>query len=164
MGRGRGRSSPGSSYGSSSNTSIMQMGRKSLINSRISQSEASSSVHLEDIPEDSSLYAQLQAYLSQKKNDTFASIAKEDNDDIKSYEKGIIADSSVRHIARKISIQDGDKEEMINNYLEEVKRSLLLNLTQIEKSDTSMRSETSDDTTDDNQEAQPIEKLCQKIL
>ncbi|KAG5589978.1 hypothetical protein H5410_040492 [Solanum commersonii] len=59
--------------------------------------------------------------------------------------KGIIADSSVRHIARKIFIQDGDKEEMINNYLEEVKRN------------TSMRSETSDDVADDIQEAQPIE-------
>lgn len=46
---------------------------------------------------------------------------------------------------------------MINNYLEEVKTSLLLNLTQIEKSDTSMRSAMSDDTTDDIQEAQPVE-------
>ncbi|WMV46504.1 hypothetical protein MTR67_039889 [Solanum verrucosum] len=63
------------------------MGRRSLINSKISQSEASSSVHLEDIPEDSPLYTQLHAYFSQKQNDTFASIAKEDNDDIKSYEK-----------------------------------------------------------------------------
>ncbi|KAG5629737.1 hypothetical protein H5410_001454 [Solanum commersonii] len=88
--RGRGRSSLGSSYRSSSKTPVIQMGW-SLINSRISQSEASSSshssAHLEDIREDSPLYAQLQAYLSQKKNDTFASIVKEDNDDIKSYEK-----------------------------------------------------------------------------
>ncbi|KAG5600858.1 hypothetical protein H5410_032228, partial [Solanum commersonii] len=68
--------------------------------------------------------------------------------------KGIIANSSVRHIARKLLIQDGDKEEMINSYLEEVKRSLLLNITQYEKLYTSMRSETSDD---DIQEAQPIE-------
>ena len=45
-------------------------------------------------------------------------------------QKGIIANSSVRHIARKISIQDGNKEEMINGYLEEVKRNLLLNITQ----------------------------------
>ncbi|KAG5605132.1 hypothetical protein H5410_026624 [Solanum commersonii] len=76
--RGRGRSSPGSSYGSSSSSPIIQRGRMSLINSKISQSEASSSVHLKDIPEDSPLYAHLQAYLSQKQNDTFASIVKEE--------------------------------------------------------------------------------------
>ncbi|KAG5590197.1 hypothetical protein H5410_040711 [Solanum commersonii] len=57
-------------------------------------------------------------------------------------QKGIIADSSVRHIAQKNFIQDGNKEEMIKNYLEEVKRNLLLNITKYEKSDTSMRSET----------------------
>ncbi|KAG5590212.1 hypothetical protein H5410_040726 [Solanum commersonii] len=91
--RGRGRSSPGLSYsrlhyGSASNSSIIQRGRISLINSKISQSEGSSSlVHLEDIPESSRLYSQLHAYLSQKQSDTFASIAKEDIDDIKSYEK-----------------------------------------------------------------------------
>ncbi|KAG5570690.1 hypothetical protein H5410_060456 [Solanum commersonii] len=34
---------------------------------------------------------------------------------------------------------------MINNYLDEVRRNLLLNITQYEKFDTSMRSETSDD-------------------
>ncbi|KAG5590639.1 hypothetical protein H5410_041153 [Solanum commersonii] len=64
---------------------------------------------------------------------------------------------SVRHIARKISIQDGDKEAMINIYLEEVKRTLLLNITQYDKSDTSMRSETSDDVVEDIPEAQPCE-------
>ncbi|KAG5590204.1 hypothetical protein H5410_040718 [Solanum commersonii] len=64
-------------------------------------------------------------------------------------QKGIIVDSSVRHIARKISIQDKNKEEMIKNYLEEVKKNVLLNITQYEKSDTSMRSETSDDITED---------------
>ncbi|KAG5632144.1 hypothetical protein H5410_003861 [Solanum commersonii] len=31
-------------------------------------------------------------------------------------QKGIIQDSSLRHITRKISIQEGNKEEMINNY------------------------------------------------
>ncbi|KAG5596002.1 hypothetical protein H5410_037234 [Solanum commersonii] len=72
--RERGRSFPGSSYGSSSNTLVIQMGRRSLINSSISQNEVSSSAH--------SL-----AYLPQKQSDTFASITKEDNDDIKSYEK-----------------------------------------------------------------------------
>ncbi|KAG5629738.1 hypothetical protein H5410_001455 [Solanum commersonii] len=56
-------------------------------------------------------------------------------------QKGVIVDSSVRHIASKISVQDGDKEAMIKSYLEEVKRSLLLNITQYEKSNTSMRSE-----------------------
>ncbi|KAG5588631.1 hypothetical protein H5410_049065 [Solanum commersonii] len=69
--RGRGRSSPGSSlgfsYGSSSNFSILERRGMSLINlpSKSSQ-KASSSVHLEDIPEGSPLYAELQAYLSQK--------------------------------------------------------------------------------------------------
>ncbi|KAG5599218.1 hypothetical protein H5410_030588 [Solanum commersonii] len=85
--RGRGRSSPGSLHGSSSNSPVIQRGRMSLINSKISQNEASSSVHLEDIPESSPLFAQLQAYFSQNQSDTFASLAKEDIDDIKSYEK-----------------------------------------------------------------------------
>ncbi|KAG5570726.1 hypothetical protein H5410_060492 [Solanum commersonii] len=72
--------------------------------------------------------------------------------------KGIIQDSSVRHIARKTSIQDGNKDEMINNYLEEVIKNLLLNITQYAKSNTSMRSETSDDIApEDIQEAQPCE-------
>ncbi|KAG5589979.1 hypothetical protein H5410_040493 [Solanum commersonii] len=83
----RGRSSPGLSYGSSSNSLVIQMGRKSMINLKVSQSESSSSIHLEDIPESSPLYAQLHAYLSQKQSHTFSSMAKEDNDDIKSYEK-----------------------------------------------------------------------------
>jgi len=92
--QGRGRSSPGSSsgssYGSSSNSPILQHGGISLINlhSKGEQKPTSSSVQLEDIPEGSPLYVELQAYLSQKeKGDTFASIAKDDVDDIKSYEK-----------------------------------------------------------------------------
>uniref|UniRef100_M1DR93 Uncharacterized protein n=1 Tax=Solanum tuberosum TaxID=4113 RepID=M1DR93_SOLTU len=71
--------------------------------------------------------------------------------------KEIIADSSVRHMARRISNFDGNKEELINNYLDEFRRNLLLIITHYEKSDTSMRSETSDDTRDDNKEAQPFE-------
>ncbi|WMV41457.1 hypothetical protein MTR67_034842 [Solanum verrucosum] len=92
--RGRGRSSPGfssgSSYGSSSNSPILQCRGMSLINlhSRGAQKATSLSIHLEDIPEGSPLYAELRAYLSQKeKGDTFASIAKDDVDDIKLYEK-----------------------------------------------------------------------------
>ncbi|WMV59303.1 hypothetical protein MTR67_052688 [Solanum verrucosum] len=81
--RGKGRSSPGSSlgssYGSSSNSPILQRRGMSLINSKISQT-AASSVHLEDILEDSPLYAHLQTYLSQKQSDTFASRAKDDID------------------------------------------------------------------------------------
>ncbi|KAG5632136.1 hypothetical protein H5410_003853 [Solanum commersonii] len=83
--RGWGRSSPGSSrlsYRSSSSSPILQRGGMSLINSRISQKEASSSIHLEDISKNNPLYAQIHAYLSQKQSDTFASIAKEDIDDI----------------------------------------------------------------------------------
>jgi len=75
-------------------------------------------------------------------------------------QKEKVDDSSVRHIARKISFQEGDKEEMINDYLEEVKRNLLRSINQYEKSDTSMQSETSnDDIADDSQ---PIES--EKIL
>ncbi|KAG5590103.1 hypothetical protein H5410_040617 [Solanum commersonii] len=62
----------------------------SLINlhSRGAQKATLSSVHLKDIPEGNPLYAELRAYLSQKeKGDTFASIAKDDHDDIKLYEK-----------------------------------------------------------------------------
>ncbi|KAG5580642.1 hypothetical protein H5410_051269 [Solanum commersonii] len=93
---GRGRSSPGSStagssYGSSSNSPIIQRGEMSLVKLKTSQKEASFSlsIHLEDIPEDNPLYAELRAYLTQKeKTDIFASIAKDDIDDIKSYDKG----------------------------------------------------------------------------
>ncbi|KAG5599210.1 hypothetical protein H5410_030580 [Solanum commersonii] len=46
---------------------------------------------------------------------------------------------------------------MINSYLEEVKRNLLLSITQYEKSDTFMRNEKSDDVEEDIQEAQPSE-------
>uniref|UniRef100_M1D813 Uncharacterized protein n=1 Tax=Solanum tuberosum TaxID=4113 RepID=M1D813_SOLTU len=113
----------------------------SLINSKVSQKATSSSIHLEDIPEGSPLYAGLQVYLSQKQSDTFSSIAKDAIDDIRS----------------RISIQDGNKEEMIKEYLEEFRKNLLLNITHYEKSDTSMRSETSDDVADDAQEAQPCE-------
>ncbi|WMV51264.1 hypothetical protein MTR67_044649 [Solanum verrucosum] len=67
---------------SSSNSPVLQRGGMSLISSKIYQ--ASSSVRLEDIPKNSPLYAELQAYLSQKQSDTFASIAKEDIDDIRS--------------------------------------------------------------------------------
>uniref|UniRef100_M1DV86 Uncharacterized protein n=1 Tax=Solanum tuberosum TaxID=4113 RepID=M1DV86_SOLTU len=78
-------------------------------------------------------------------------------------QKGIIQDSSVRHIAQKISIQDGNKEEMINNYLDEVRKNILLNITQYEKSDTSMQSETSDDIAN-IQEAQLYEPTTEDVL
>ncbi|KAG5615907.1 hypothetical protein H5410_015731 [Solanum commersonii] len=92
----RGRSSPGSSvsgssYGSSSSYSpIIQRGGMSLVKLKTSKKKTSSllSIHLEYIPEDNPLSVELRAYLSQKeKGDTFASIAKDDIDDIKSYEK-----------------------------------------------------------------------------
>ncbi|KAG5571252.1 hypothetical protein H5410_061018 [Solanum commersonii] len=60
-------------------------------------------------------------------------------------QKGIIDDNSVRNIARRFSFQEGDKEKMIQDYLEEVRKNLLQTITQIDKSDTSMRSETSND-------------------
>nr|AAV31181.1 hypothetical protein STB1_57t00021 [Solanum tuberosum] len=69
--------------------------------------------------------------------------------------KGIMIDSSVSHMARKISNQDEeDQTEMINKYLEQVRKNLLSNITHYAKSDSSMRSETSDDM----HEAQPYEE------
>ncbi|WMV25417.1 hypothetical protein MTR67_018802 [Solanum verrucosum] len=52
------------------------------------KASSSSSIHLEDIPENNPLYAQLQEFITQKQSNTFASIAKEDTiDDMKTYEK-----------------------------------------------------------------------------
>ncbi|KAG5577035.1 hypothetical protein H5410_057169 [Solanum commersonii] len=93
-GRGRGRSSSissRSSYGSSSSSStpIIQRGGMSLVklNSK-TQEKTSSSIHLEDIPESDPLYVKLQEFITQKKSNTFASIAREDTiDDMKTYEK-----------------------------------------------------------------------------
>jgi len=66
--------------------------------------------------------------------------------------KVLVADSSVKHIGRRISIQDGNTEDMIKEYLEEVRRNILLNITHYAKSDdTSMRSETSEDAQEDTQ-------------
>ncbi|KAH0781789.1 hypothetical protein KY290_001387 [Solanum tuberosum] len=189
--RGRGRSSSkssGSSYESSSSSPIIQRGGMSLVKLTSPSKEAASSIHLDDIPENNPLYAQLQVYLSLKQSDTFALVGKEEVDDIKSYEKiskkemifllenfdiqrkeepwkifQRYLDSSVRHIARKISIQDGNKENMINYYLDEVRKNILLNITQYEKSDTSMRSETSDDVAD-IQEAQLCEPTTEDVL
>ncbi|KAG5592675.1 hypothetical protein H5410_043189 [Solanum commersonii] len=56
---------------------------------------------------------------------------------------------------------------MINNYLEEVRKNLLLNTTQYEKSDTSMRSKTNDDVAiEDIQRLNHMSQtnLSQKIL
>ncbi|WMV29265.1 hypothetical protein MTR67_022650 [Solanum verrucosum] len=88
--RGRGRSSSkssGSSYRSSSSSPIKQRGGMSLVKLTSPSKEVASSIHLDDIPENNPLYAQLQVYLSQKQSDTFALVAKEKVDDIKSYEK-----------------------------------------------------------------------------
>ncbi|KAG5630981.1 hypothetical protein H5410_002698 [Solanum commersonii] len=90
--RERGRSSLSSSRSSyessSSSTPIIQKGGMSLynLNSR-AQEKVSSSIHLEDIPESDPLYAKLQEFLTQKQGDSFASIAKEEVDNIKTYEK-----------------------------------------------------------------------------
>ncbi|WMV13409.1 hypothetical protein MTR67_006794 [Solanum verrucosum] len=115
--RGRGRSSPGSSYGSSSNSPILQRGKVSLISSKVSQNTASSSVHPEDIPEDSPFYAEFWVYLSQKqKSDTFASIAKDDIDDIKSYEK--VAKKEIIFLLVNSEIQKKDElRKILHRYL-----------------------------------------------
>ncbi|KAG5630729.1 hypothetical protein H5410_002446 [Solanum commersonii] len=89
--RGRGRSSSlktsKSSYGSSSSSPIIQRGGISLVKLTSSSKEATASIHLDDIPKNNPLYAQLRAYLSQKQSDTLASVAKEEVDDIISYER-----------------------------------------------------------------------------
>ncbi|KAG5590798.1 hypothetical protein H5410_041312 [Solanum commersonii] len=62
--------------------------------------------------------------------------------------KGIMTDdsTSVKHMARKISNHDeGEQNEMIMNYLEEVKKKILLNISHYAKSDSLMLSETSED-------------------
>ncbi|KAG5588630.1 hypothetical protein H5410_049064 [Solanum commersonii] len=95
---------------------MLKLGGMSLINlpSKSSQ-KASSSVHLEDIPEGSPLYAELQAYLSQKeKGDTFASIAKYDVDDIKSYEK--VAKKEMIFLLENSEIQRKDEPWKIFQY------------------------------------------------
>ena len=68
--RGRGRSSSSQSTTSSCDSSfpVIQLENKTLINSKIGEasSSASSSINLKDIPKDSSLYVQIQAYLQKK--------------------------------------------------------------------------------------------------
>ena len=59
-------------------------------------------------------------------------------------QKNISAGSSIKNIARRISIQDGNKEDLINNYLAEIKENFLTNIAEFAKSDTSMKSGQSD--------------------
>ncbi|KAG5599886.1 hypothetical protein H5410_031256 [Solanum commersonii] len=63
-------------------------------------------------------------------------------------QKGVVNDTSVRHIARRISFQEGDKEKMIQNYLEE-----------IDKSDIFMRSETTVHTAGESQQVETDKML-----
>ncbi|KAG5592168.1 hypothetical protein H5410_042682 [Solanum commersonii] len=62
--------------------------------------------------------------------------------------KGIMTDdsTSVKYMARKISNHDEEEQnEMIMNYLEEVKKKILLNISHYAKSDSLICSETSED-------------------
>ncbi|KAG5590297.1 hypothetical protein H5410_040811 [Solanum commersonii] len=71
--------------------------------------------------------------------------------------KGIITDdsTSVKHMARRISNHEEEEQnQMILDYLEEVKKTLFSNLNHYAKSDSSMRSEASEDM----HEAQQIEE------
>ncbi|KAG5596057.1 hypothetical protein H5410_037289 [Solanum commersonii] len=71
--------------------------------------------------------------------------------------KGIMTNdsTSVKYMARKISNHDeGEQNLMIMKYLEKVKKKILLNVSHYTKSDSSMRSETSEDM----HEAQPYEE------
>ncbi|KAG5580829.1 hypothetical protein H5410_051456 [Solanum commersonii] len=117
--RGRGRSSSSktsgssyrSSYGSSSSSPIIQRGGMSLVKLKSSSKEATSSIHLDDIPENNPLYAQLRAYLSQKQSDTLASMAKEEVDDIKSYER--VVKKEMIFLIENSEIQRKEKPWMI---------------------------------------------------
>ncbi|KAG5612243.1 hypothetical protein H5410_023524 [Solanum commersonii] len=65
-------------------------------------------------------------------------------------------------MARKISNHDeGEQNEMIMRYLEEVKKKILLNISHYAKSDSSMRSETSEDMHEAQQyeEESPVDAL-----
>ncbi|KAG5577670.1 hypothetical protein H5410_057804 [Solanum commersonii] len=63
--------------------------------------------------------------------------------------------TSVKYMTRKISSHDeGEQNEMIMNYLDEVKKKILLTISHYAKSDSSMRSETSEDM----HEVQPYEQ------
>ena len=81
--RRRGRSSSSSHQTRSSYDSsfpVIQLGSKTLLKSKIGEasSSASSSINLKDIPKDSSLYEQIQAYLQTKEQgNTYASLSKE---------------------------------------------------------------------------------------
>ncbi|KAG5630985.1 hypothetical protein H5410_002702 [Solanum commersonii] len=59
----------------------------SLYNLSSRTQKKASTIHLEDIPESDPLHAQLQEFFNTKDGNTFASVAKEDVDDIKTYEK-----------------------------------------------------------------------------
>ncbi|KAG5580001.1 hypothetical protein H5410_050628 [Solanum commersonii] len=78
--------------------------------------------------------------------------------------KGILTDdsTSVKHMARKLSNHDeGEQNEMIMKFLEEVKKKILLNISHYAKSDSSMRSKTSEDMheTQSYEEDAPVDAL-----
>ncbi|KAG5580006.1 hypothetical protein H5410_050633 [Solanum commersonii] len=78
--------------------------------------------------------------------------------------KGIMTDdsTSVKHMARKLSNHDeGEQNEMIMKFLEEVKKKILLNISHYAKSDSSMRSKTSEDMheTQSYEEDAPVDAL-----
>ena len=80
-------------------------------------------------------------------------------------QKGISTGSSIKHIAQRISIQDGNKKEMINDYLQDIKKNLLQNISEFDKSDTSMRSGQSDtaDAQSVDQDIELTESHVQKV-
>ena len=93
-GRGRGRlpfsqTRTYSQEASSSNSPVIQLGKKTLINAKITQESSSgTSIHLNDIPEGHPLYEQMKAYLaSQQQTDSFASVTKERDDVLRPYER-----------------------------------------------------------------------------
>ncbi|KAG5616236.1 hypothetical protein H5410_016060 [Solanum commersonii] len=78
--------------------------------------------------------------------------------------KGIVTDdsTSVKHMDRRISNHDEvEQNEIILDYLEEVKKTLLANLNHYAKSDSSMRSEASEDMHEAQQieEKEPVDAL-----
>lgn len=56
-----------------------------------------------------------------------------------------IEDNAIKYIVRWISFQEEDKDKMIAQYFDQVKENLLQTISQYENSNTSIRSEISDD-------------------
>ncbi|KAG5617236.1 hypothetical protein H5410_017060 [Solanum commersonii] len=94
---------------------IIQRGGIILVKLTSSSKEATSSIHLDDIPENNPLYAQLRTYLSQKQSDTFALVAKEEVDDIRSYER--VVKKEMIFLIENSEIREKRRRKIFGRYL-----------------------------------------------